>query len=628
MSNYSLTNHAMSTEEFTIEASGTGRTFGRKFDINVVFSGDNAATNGGTIVLPSLPHDTQLTSDQVLVARGYIDHEAAHVRHSEMDVMAKCIKECAESGNKILPRVLNGIEDVRIERKTIDEYPGSLRNLTATTHAVNSEFLERHGDTDAASDRQRIMSIALTWAGRRDMGYDTDTCQKCLDLMPEGLRKETEAWAKAIKGCRSTEEALGLARRIDADIREKTEEDGDEPIDGEPYDVGNDGRPVKRSGEGEGEGNVSNYGQAQEGGGIKEEQDYDVQPNEALESTWREAIQEGNRAEKYRPMSTFSDKLHTRHDKHNKYSGGGTNNRGHRHLAHGSHSEYEEIKSGMVGKLNTMRRKLERAITAKMERNWAYGLNDGNLDSRRLTAAYNGSPNVYKAREQSDDFDTSVTILIDLSGSMLGNPALLAQNVAIALGECLERTPVEYEILGFNNTSGHLQNDPVRFDPPEGDWSRWEPLDMYVFKDFDERLYDARGAMSSIAECAGGNNSDGDALIQAWGRLKKRASKRKIFVTLSDGYPACHCDHGYTHLNGHLRDVVSMIEGGGADVVGIGIMSDAVQQFYPRWQVINELEDLPKATMDELGKLLINERYMPDNSDLMKVFDRRVSVAA
>jgi len=26
--------------------------------------------------------------------------------------------------------------------------------------------------------------------------------------------------------------------------------------------------------------------------------------------------------------------------------------------------------------------------------------------------------------------------------------------------------------------------------------------------------------------------------------------------------------------------------------------------------------------------LLINERYMPDNSDLMKVFDRRVSVAA
>ena len=151
---------------------------------------------------------------------------------------------------------------------------------------------------------------------------------------------------------------------------------------------------------------------------------------------------------------------------------------------------------------------------------------------------------------------------------------------------------------------------------------------MYVFKDFDERLYDARGAMSSIAECAGGNNSDGDALIQAWGRLKKRTSKRKIFVTLSDGYPACHCDHGYTHLNGHLRDVVNMIEKGGADVVGIGIMSDAVQQFYPRWQVINELEDLPKATMDELGKLLINERYSPDNSDLMKVFDRRVSVAS
>lgn len=634
MSGYSLTDHAMSTDEFTIEASGTGRTFGRKFDINVVFSGDMAGTNGSTIVLPSLPQGKTLTSEQVMVARGYIDHEAAHVRHSDMDVVQKCAEECAKSGNKILPRLLNGIEDVRIEQKTIDEYPGAHRNLSATTHAVNSEFLERYGETDAASERQKIMSIALTWKGRLDMGYDTDTNQACLDLMPEGLRKETEAWGRAIGACRNTQEALDLARRIDADIREKSEEEGEEPIDGDPYEIGPNGKPVQASegDDGDGEGTrKSNYGRAHRGDGNLEPEAYDIEPNEALESMWRTTIKEGTWDGSYRPLTTASDKVHTRHDKKNKYSGGLYNNLGNTKLLAGV-KEYEANKLAMTGKVNTMRRKLERAITAKLERNWEFGLHDGHLDSRRLTAAYNGIPTVYKGREESDDFDTSVMVLIDLSGSMSGSPAELAQKVAIALSECLERTPVEYEVLGFNNCTGLLETDPAKDMYRNGTlhdkcWSRYEALDTYVFKDFDERLHDARCAMGSIAYCVGGVNTDGDALLAAWSRLKVRNTKRKIFITLSDGYPSHTSDFGDVHINGYLRDVINMIEKADTDVVGIGIQSSAVQQFYPRWQVIHKLDDLPKATIDELGKLLINERYKPDNSDLMKVYSRGLRAA-
>ena len=614
MSGYSLTNHAMSTEEFTMEAHGTGRTFGRKFDISVVFSGDSAGTNGSTIVLPSLPSGKELTSEQVLVARGYIDHEAAHVRHSDMEMMGEVNKECAKVGNKILPRLINALEDVRIEAKTIDEYPGSLRNLTATTEAVNSEFLSRHAESDAVSDRQKIMTIALTWQGRKLLGYDTDTNQKCIDLMPEKLQKESEAWAKAIKGCRNSSDIVDLARRIDSDIREKQEEEGGDPIKDEPYDLNPDG-----DGEPTGRGkSKSGYGRAHT---PVDKDNLEIDPADALESVWKTKIREGDRSQAYRAASTASDKWHTRHDKPRKYGGGSRNNRGQNVLTDKNASEYEEQKSEMVGKVNTMRRKLERAITAKMERNWDFGRTEGNLDSRRLTAAYNGAPNVYKGREESDDFDTSITILIDLSGSMNGRPAELAGKVAIALSECLERTPVEYEVLGFNNTSGFVPGDPYESGNREGRWSRVDPLDMYVFKEFDERLFDARGPMGRIAWCVGGCNSDGEALLQAWSRLRTRPSKRKIFITLSDGYPAVGCHFGQDNLDGHLRDVVEMISKH-ADAVGIGIMSDAVQQFYPRWQVINDLEELPKATMDELGKLLINERYMPDNSDLMKAVNR------
>ena len=615
MSGYSLTDHSMSTENFTIEAHGTGRTFGRKFDINVVFSGDQAGTNGNTIVPPSLPSGKQLTSEQVLVARGYIDHEAGHVRHSDMPLLAQTNKQCAKDGNKILPRLINAIEDVRIEDRIIDEYPGSLRNLTATTEAVNSEFLNRHSESDAVSDRQKIMTIALTWQGRKLLGYDTDTNQKCIDLLPEKLQKESEAWARAIKACRNSADVVELARRIDSDIREKQEEEGGDPIIDEPYEADGEGETgtteVRKA--------RSAYGKAHESSG--DQNPLEIEPADALESTWRDKIDEGDRERAYRPESTASDKWHTRHDKKAKYTGGANNNRATISQITSKNAEhYEEIKREMVGKVNTMRRKLERAITAKMERNWDFGRLEGNLDSRRLPAAYKGEPNVFKAREETDDFDTSIEILIDLSGSMCGQPAYLATQVAIALAECLERTPVEYEVLGFNNSTGFVHNDPARKLARGGarpKSSRYGALDMYVFKEFDERLFDARGAMGRIYYCVAGCNSDGEAVLNAWARLRVRPSKRKILIVLSDGYPACNTSFGQGHLDQHLRDVIEMVSKK-ADCVGIGIMSDAVQQFYPRWQVIDNLNDLPKATMDELGKLLINDRYKPDNSDLMK----------
>ena len=72
------------------------------------------------------------------------------------------------------------------------------------------------------------------------------------------------------------------------------------------------------------------------------------------------------------------------------------------------------------GQTNVLRRTLERKLAAKMKRSWVGGQQQGRLDSRRLVGAYTGSENIYKQREDSDDIDTAVMILIDHSMSMSG----------------------------------------------------------------------------------------------------------------------------------------------------------------------------------------------------------------
>jgi len=409
---------------------------------------------------------------------------------------------------------------------------------------------------------------------------------------------------------------------IDADVREKADDEGEEILDGEPYgdEEGDGDGPIRRL--------KPNVGRDTPGKRkLDANEAMEVDPTFVLQKSWSDMLHTGD-GSTYVPMTDAFDKVHTQYDEEDKYGSRGPNNLGQR-LKNGNVQHYENRRNGMTGKINTMRRKLERAIMAQMERDWTTGKTEGVLDSRRLVAAYNGSHNVWKDRDDGEEFSTAITILIDLSGSMAGSPSELAMNVAIALAECLEATPVAYEILGFNNRTseyGVLAGEEGLSKRLHDGYSRYEPLDIYVFKDFDGRLHEYRSSMSCISTMVGGNNTDGESLLKAYGRLAKRTEERKIMLTLSDGYPAFWCDFGSRHMYQHLRDVIAFIIKKGVDLIGIGIDSDAVQQFYPKWQVINDLDDLPKATLDELAKMLIGSNFRIDNSDLIRVSNNRIRV--
>ena len=95
--------------------------------------------------------------------------------------------------------------------------------------------------------------------------------------------------------------------------------------------------------------------------------------------------------------------------------------------------------------------KLQRQLLAKQNRAWEFDLEEGLLDSSKLTRIIIDPQNSLSFKKEKDlEFkDTVVTLLIDNSGSMRGRPITIAAICADILSRTLERCSVKVEILGF-----------------------------------------------------------------------------------------------------------------------------------------------------------------------------------
>ena len=93
--------------------------------------------------------------------------------------------------------------------------------------------------------------------------------------------------------------------------------------------------------------------------------------------------------------------------------------------------------------------KLQRQLLAKQNRAWEFDLEEGLLDSSKLTRVIMDPYNSLSFMKEKDlDFkDTIVTLLIDNSGSMRGRPITIAALCADILSRTLERCSVKVCLL-------------------------------------------------------------------------------------------------------------------------------------------------------------------------------------
>jgi cobaltochelatase CobT len=262
----------------------------------------------------------------------------------------------------------------------------------------------------------------------------------------------------------------------------------------------------------------------------------------------------------------------------------------------------------VVGRLAN---RLQRRLMAKQNRSWSFDLEEGVLDTARLTRVII-DPMSALSFKQEDDMpfkDTVVTLLLDNSGSMRGRPIMVAALCADILARTLERCGVKVEILGFTTRAwkggSSKENWLQAGRPPQP--GRLNDLRHVIYKNADAPWRRARRNLGlMMREGLLKENIDGEALLWAHDRLIGRSEQRRILMVISDGAPVddstLSANPG-NYLERHLRAVIHWLETRSpVELIAIGIGHD-VTRYYKRAVTITDAEQLGGVMIEKLAEL-------------------------
>ena len=255
--------------------------------------------------------------------------------------------------------------------------------------------------------------------------------------------------------------------------------------------------------------------------------------------------------------------------------------------------------------------RLQKVLLARQRREWRHDLDEGELDTRRLHRLVTDPlmPLVFKGEVESAFRDTTVTLLIDNSRSMIGRPILIAAACADLLARTLERCGVAVEVLGFTTVELHGGRSAAAWEAAGRPLSpgRLNDLRHIVYKSADVPYRSARRSLALMLERdLLKQNIDGEALQWAASRLMRRPSERRILLVISDGAPvdtATLAANPRDYLDRHLDAVVADLERRGAiELAAIGIGHD-VARFYSQAMSVFDARGLAPALLTRLESL-------------------------
>ena len=255
--------------------------------------------------------------------------------------------------------------------------------------------------------------------------------------------------------------------------------------------------------------------------------------------------------------------------------------------------------------------RLQRKLLAKQNRTWEFDLEEGLLDSGRLSQVVVNpiNPLAYKQEKEMQFRDTVVSILIDSSGSMRGRCITIAAMCGDILGQTLERCSVRVEILGFTTCAwrgGQSREEWINQGKPSHP-GRLNDLRHIIYKSADDTWRRARRNLGlMLREEMLKENIDGEALIWAHNRIVARSEERKILMVISDGLPVDNStllQNPSNYLTEHLKFAIETIEEQSpVQLVAIGIGHN-VEEHYSRAVTINDAEQLGGAMAEQLADL-------------------------
>ena len=535
--------------------------YGEKFGVKVLIQGQDAFTDGERIVIPTAnpddPHYQQ-------IAWGYLAHEAAHIRHTNFDMVQKA------SSKPIRKALLNIIEDVRIENELAKDYPGTRRSISQVIeYMVDTQQMCVPEQLEPASNLQAWLLFRLRchFLGQKALTplYQA-VDERVRQLFPAAAMSRLSAMLTAVPSLASTGEVLKLVDAIVAMLEEESRPPQDESDADSGNDIGQDASN---------DSNNSSDSQTPEKdlsatGDFAETGDSD---NSDQADNLRQALEAS--AAQFEP-DTFAQVAEVLSEQAE----------GHQGVTPLSLPQAEQAMLGDEAILTLsasesaqIRARLRGMVQSSQDnRNHAkrHGLR---VATHRLAASQAGESRLFIQRQPRIAPNAAVHLLVDISGSM-GKPIgegnrkyfHVANEAALALAMALEGIPGVVPAVSY--FPGIHQEVSIALLPKQS----------------------VRHRAACFDQKPRGCTPMAQAMWFAANSLLAQKQKRKLMIVLTDGDPD---DWAATH------DIVDRCRRSGFELLGIGIQTRSVEKFFPQSIVINDVKDLKRELFEVTQQLLI-----------------------
>ncbi len=533
---------------------------GRKYGVQVRIGGDTAFTNGNIIQLPSLPLD----GDETLIGliRGYLDHEAAHIRATDFDALN------AANVTPLEKHIWNMLEDHRVENVLSGIYPGCRENFQWLIKHLFLPKPEKSKQKAAAPDPALLILDWLLITVRswdvEELGEERDRLKALAEIRYPGLTHELEPVLRLVpKRCASTLDAFGFACEI-ANIIRKYAQVMEEQQKQEHSHTGQE---------------ASNAVPETELEPFSGQTDVPTDPRQALQSLQQLVSTDAN-SDLF--PSGMGEQLQQVLSNLGKSGGERVQ------IAVATPQTTQPLSPDELNDSRQATTALRTKLQALMQsirsvRN--HSAYTGALNIRRLHSLATGNAKVFLRKGEKAGVNTAVHILLDASGSMNGKPIALADKACFAVASALQAIPgVSVGVTAF-------PGNPVPDSPEQqGHWQTVAPVLLH-----GQKLH-TRFTMKT-----GGSTPMDAALWWVLHQLHSMTEPRKIVVLISDGEPD---DLKLT------QTAIRAVKDAGIEVYGIGIHTISIQTLLPGKgsRVINDIAELAPSMFAILHDALIRKQ--------------------
>lgn len=218
---------------------------GRKYGVAVEIGGRDALTNGKKIILPALPVDDQ---EAALLAYGYLDHEAGHVRLTDFTA----VQPDLTAASPLKHQLWNIFEDIRTEKVMGQIYPGCRINLERLTRQLVADgVFEVPSEAEPVKVLQSYLLYTLRSSvlGQRALTPMALISEDLLSrLFSLELRVRLSMILGKVRGLRSTRDALILADEVIQLLEQEAQAPEHSGMGGQSQDSSNNEERGPRSG--------------------------------------------------------------------------------------------------------------------------------------------------------------------------------------------------------------------------------------------------------------------------------------------------------------------------------------------------------------------------------------------